>query len=193
MPASLPGDTAANNTTANPNAGRAVLFSLLSGPKGSPFDKDATGNASTGGLSNGIGYGSPPVIDPVSNALVSNVLYGIRLAGFDDDETLGQTKPDGTATTNSTLMHIGGGRSNADGTPNPYTAGYGIGMAGNGGSRDAGAGPAFTGFQIKLVTAVGAVANGAVVETGFANRSGVALVANQSVFGSSTTASAAVA
>jgi hypothetical protein len=43
------------------------------------------------------------------------------------------------------------------------------------------------------VTAVGAVAAGGVVETGFVNRSGVALVADQSVFGSSTTASAAPA
>jgi hypothetical protein len=37
---------------------------------------------------------------------------------------------------------------------------------------------------MKLVTATGAAANGAVVETGFVNRSGVPLVAGQSVFGS---------
>jgi hypothetical protein len=63
-------------------------------------------------------------------------------------------------------------------------------MAGNVGSRDAGAGPAYTGFSTKMVTATGAVANGAAVEAGFTNRSGVALVTGQSVFGSSTAASA---
>jgi hypothetical protein len=44
-----------------------------------------------------------------------------------------------------------------------------------------------------MVTAAAGIANGAVVETGFQNRSGVALVSGQSVFGASTTASAAVA
>ncbi len=89
-------------------------------------------------------------------------------------------------------MYIGGGKSDATGAPVPYTAGFGLGMAGNGGSRDAGAGPAFQGFRIKTVTATGAVANGAAVETGFTNRSGVALVTGQSVFGSATAASGAV-
>ena len=37
MPASLPGDTLANNL-ANPTLGRMVTFDLLSGPKGSPLD-----------------------------------------------------------------------------------------------------------------------------------------------------------
>jgi len=186
MPASLPGDTAANNTGANPNAGRQVLFDLLSGPKGSPLDKDATGNASTGALNNGIGFGSPPIIGPTAPA-------AIGLAGFTDDCTPGSTKLDGTAATDSTYMYIGGGKSNALGVSTPYTAGYGIGGAGNGGSRDAGAGPAFTGFPIKMVTAAGAVATAGVIETGFANRSGVALTTGQSTFGSGTTASAAVA
>jgi hypothetical protein len=193
MPAGLPGATLAQNS--NPTQGPLVIFDLLSGPKGSPFDKDAAGNYSTGGLSTGIGYGSPPVLDPISNSLVSNSLLGIRSAGFDDDDTPGQTKLDGTATTNSTYMYIGGGRSlaNADATSNPYTAGYGIGAAGNGAARDAGAGPAFTGFPLKMVTATGAVANAAAVETGFQNRSGLPMVSGQSVFGASTTASAAVA
>ena len=185
MPSSLPGATAAENA-ANPTQGRVVLFDLLSGPKGSPLDKDAAGSASTGGLSNGIGFGSPPVIGATAPA-------SIREAGFNDDYTPSVTKPDGTAATDSTYMHIGGGRSNAVGAPVPYTAGFGIGMAGNGGSRDAGAGPAFTGFPTKVVTAAGAVANGAVVETGFANRSGVALTTGQSVLGSATAASAAPA
>lgn len=200
MPAGLPGATVAQNQ-ANPSQGPMVLFDLLSGPKGSPKERDvdvpylglpagtglaASGNTSTGGLSTGIGYGSPPLIGLTAPA-------SIQAAGFDDDEVPGVTKPDGTASANSTIMYIGGGRSNADGTPNPYTAGFGIGAAGNGGSRDAGAGPAFTGFTLKMVTAAGAVAAGAVIETGFNNRSGVAMVTGQSTFGSNASASAAVA
>lgn len=195
MPASLPGATLAQNL-ANPTQGSAVvIFDLLSGPKGSPFDKDAgsTTACSTGALCTGIGFGSPPVIDPISNPLISNSLFGILRKGFSDDYTPGATKPDGTATTDATFMYIGGGKSTATGVSSPYTAGYGIGSAGNGGSRDAGAGPAFTGFQIKTVTASAGVANGAAVEAGFTNRSGLALISGQSVFGSSTTASAAVA
>jgi hypothetical protein len=186
MPASLPGDTDTINTTGNPNAGRMVLFDLLSGPKGSPLDEDQTARASTGGLSTGIGFGSPPIIGATAPA-------SIVARGFQDDYTPGVTKPDGTASVNSTIMHIGGGRSTSTGASNPYTAGWGIGAAGNGGSRDAGAGPAFTGFKIKTVTATGAVANGAAIEAGFINRSGVAMVSGDSTFGSSNTASAAVA
>jgi hypothetical protein len=139
MPAGLPGATL--RAEFQPDPGPAGHFRPALGPKGSPFDKDSAGNYSTGGLSTGIGYGSPPVLDPISNSLVSNSLLGIRAAGFDDDDTPGQTKLDGTATTNSTYMYIGGGRSlaNADPTSNPYTAGYGIGAAGNGAARDAGA------------------------------------------------------
>jgi hypothetical protein len=178
MPAGLPGDTAVNNL-ANPNAGRAVIFDLLSGPKGSPLDRDvqvpyngnpygsgfsASGEASTGGLSNGIGFGSPPIIGLTAPT-------SIVAAGFNDDYIPGVTKPDGTAG-DSTIMYIGGGKSNSLGVPVPYTTGFGIGMAG------------------KMVTATGAVANGSAVETGFTNRSGVALATGQSVFGSSTAASA---
>jgi hypothetical protein len=214
MPASLPGDTLANNL-ANPNAGRMVTFDLLSGPKGSPFDvrkisyvgtvptytNDAANQKpSTGALSTGIGFGSPPIIGPISNPLISNALAGIRSAGFSDDYTVGVTLPNGNAAADSRLMYIGGGKTSSVGAttgrpfpPAPYTAGFGIGNAGNGGSRDAGAGPAFTGFGLKTVTAAGAVAAGAAVEAGFTNRSGVALVADQSVFGSATAASAAPA
>ncbi|GAB3773759.1 hypothetical protein GCM10028796_46770 [Ramlibacter monticola] len=189
MPAGLPGATLAQQS--NPSQGAFVTFDLLSGPKGSPFDKDGTGNFSTGALATGIGFNALPVMG-------TSTPFAQR--GYTDDYTPGQTKPDGTPTTDSTYMYIGGGRSNGETgnaatryQPNPYTAGYGIGGAGNGGSRDAGAGPAFTGFSIKCVTATGAVANGAVVETGFANRSGLAMTTGQSTFGSNATASAAVA
>jgi hypothetical protein len=185
MPASLPGSTLAQNL-ANPSAGLNINHDLLSGPKGSPFDKDQVGNASTGQLSTGIGFGSPPIFGLTAPA-------SIQAAGFSDDYTPGVTKPDGTAATTSILMYIGGGKSDATGAPVPYTAGFGIGDAGQGGSRDAGAGPAFTGFVTKTVTATGGVANGAAVEAGWTNRSGVSLTTGQSVFGSSTTGSAAVA
>ena len=204
MPASLPGDTKANNTGANPAAGQPVAFDLLSGPKGSPFDKDTTGNASTGALSTGIGYGLEDLISPVSNPLISNALLGIIRAGFTDDYLPGASKLDGTAATDSRFMYIGGGRQVTSGAPsyknvagvagtNPYTAGFGIGGAGAGGSRDAGAGPAFTGFAMKMVTAPGAVAIGAAIEAGWLNRTAVAMTSGQSAFGSSNAASAAVA
>lgn len=199
MPAGLPGETLTNNL-ANPSLGPMVIYDLLSGPKGSPFDNDKDtnivtgaktdrGGYSTGALSTGIGFGSPPVLQ------ASEITAG--MGNFQDDYTPGVTKPDGTASANSTYMYIGGGKctKTVDGVAPvvPYTAGFGIGAAGNGGSRDAGAGPAFTGFALKTVTAAAGVANGAVVETGFVNRSGVALVTGQSVFGSATAASAAPA
>jgi hypothetical protein len=158
----------------------------LSGPKGSPFDKDQSGNASTGAMSTGIGYGLG--LDPINKALFATNAAAIRAAGFNDDggEGIGF---------NSTGLYIGGGRCNANvgglAAPNPYTAGFAPVGAGNGGSRDGGAGPAFTGFTHKMVTAVGSVANGAVIETGFVNRTGTTIVADQSVFGSATAAQAA--
>jgi hypothetical protein len=218
MPAGLPGATPAENQ-ANPSKGATVIFDLLSGPKGSPFDNDkdyaaataffptSTGavanlNDSTGGLATGIGFGSPPVIGPVSDPLVSNAVRGIRNEGFTDDYKPGISTPTPGDSPDSTYMYIGGGKctKNVDGHAPavPYTAGFGIGNAGNGGltsaggSRDAGAGPAFTGFGMKMVTAAAGVAVGAAVEAGWVNRSGQALVTDQSVFGSSTTASAAV-
>ena len=195
MPASLPGATAVQNA-ANPSQGPFVIFDLLSGPAGSPFDRDvqvpylgapdgvgfpASGKQSTGLLSTGIGFGSPPVIRPLD----------LKGSGFADDYIPGVTKPDGTASANSTLMYIGGGKSNPQGVPVPYTAGFGIGAAGNGASRDAGAGPAFTGFTMKLVTATAGVANGAVVEAGWTNRAGFGIGIGDSVFGSAVAASAA--
>jgi hypothetical protein len=214
MPAGLPGSTAVQNA-ANPSLGSAVSFDLLSGPKGSPFDNDkdygnavypffkldtttpavANANASTGALSTGIGMTPQVLIGPFSDPLVSNAVRGIRNAGFFDDEIPGVSIPAGTSSPDSTIMYIGGGKctKNVDGLapPVPYTAGFGIGAAGQGGSRDAGAGPApFTGFAMKMVTAAAGVAIGGVVETGFVNRTGQALLTDQSVFGSSTTASA---
>jgi hypothetical protein len=172
----------------------------LSGPKSSPFGgstlsfdannhpvytADPT-NVSTGALSTGIGYGSPPIIGLTAPESIKN-------AGFTDDYTPGVTKPDGTASSTSVHMYIGGGRSDALGASNPYTAGFAMCMAGQGGARDGGTTP-FKGFPAKMVTATAAtVANGAAVETGFVNRSGVTIVVGQSVFGSSTTQQAAPA
>jgi hypothetical protein len=205
----------------NPSNGKFVLMSPFSGPKGSPFDARSISyaagaytptytpdplNLSTGGLSTGIGYGANPVIPQQAPLTIP---LSIRAASFDDDYTPGMTFPDGvTPATDSRFTAIGGGRSilvngtgpNGNGTPasekvsvpSMYNLQPLLGF-GNGGSRDAGAGPAFTGFPIKMVTATGAVADGAAIEAGFINRSGVAMVATQSAHGSSATASAAVA
>ena len=202
MAASLPGDSAANNA-GNPTLGPLVLFDLLSGPKGSVFGgrtlswdannhavytADAT-NLSTGGLSNGIGFGGWVI--PTLSGLTAP--QSIACYGFTDDYKPSISTPVPADAANAAYMYIGGGRSNADGTPNPYTAGFGIGAAGNGNARDAGAGPVFTGFQTKIVTAAGTIANGAAVETGFLNRTGVSVISGQSVLGVSNAASATVA
>jgi hypothetical protein len=181
MPAALPEATLSQNL-ANPSQGRAVIFDALSGPKGSPFDKDGSGNASTGALSTGIGYGLS--VGPINKFPFVTNAEAIRAAGFNDDGG------EGTGF-NSTAVYIGGGRSNADGSPNPYTSGFAPCGAGNGGSRDGGTGPAFKGFVHKMVTAVGTVLNGNVIETGFVNRTGKTLVADQSTFGSAVAAQSA--
>lgn len=206
MPALNMGSPA--SPAANPATGKFVLMNPFSGPKGSPLDanminpttfaksKDPN-NFSTGGLVTGIGFGSVPIIGVGVPA--------IKAAGYSDDYTPGVTLPSGNAASVSTLTAIGGGRTtlvdgnSSNGTPPtqkypstvPYTAQPLLGF-GAGGSRDAGAGPAFTGFGVKMVTAAAGVADGAVVETGFVNRSGSAMTTGQSVFGSSTTASGAV-
>ena len=184
----------------NPSTGVFVIMNPFSGPKGSPFDAKqidptskllvaAPNNFSTGALNTGIGFGSPPIIGPTAPA-------SIKAAGFNDDYTPGVTLPGGTAATDARLTCIGGGKSTAtvDGVAPtvPYNA-QPILAFGNGGSRDAGAGPAFTGFGLKTVTATATVANGAAVEAGFLNRSGVSITNGLSVFGSSNTASPAVA
>lgn len=206
MAASLPGDNDLNNA-GNPNLGRFVTFDPLSGPKSSPFSGatlswDANNhvvhtldvsNLSTGALSTGIGIGAQgPIIDGASAAAAP---YNIFAAGFNDNEIPGEQNltyaappPNGVVATqevDSTYMYIGGGKSDYTGAPVPYTAGVAICGAGNGGSRDSGFN---TGFAMKMVTATGAVANGAAVEAGYVNRSGVALAAYQSVFGSAAVA-----
>ena len=177
MPAGLPGVDRAGNA-GNPSAGAAVLFDGISGPKGSPFDKDMAGNASTGALATCIGWGV--TVGPINRDGYATNAEAIHRAGFIDDFGL-------LNGFNSTIMYIGGGRSdkNTDGlaAPNPWVGGFAPCAAGNGGSRDAGGG---VGFPTKMVTATGNVANGAVIETGFVNRSGLPLVADQSTFGSSS-------
>jgi len=184
----------------------------FSGPKGSPFDAkiypanvfmptlaqrvaDPT-NYSTGALSTGLGLtptervpgGIPaPLYSAAIPASVNQPL---------DDYQPGLTLPAGTAAPDARLLAIGGGKSTANtvatpSVPAPYVA-QPILNFGNGGSRDAGAGPAFTGFGMKVVTAAAPIANGAAIETGFTNRSGVTIPTGSSEFGSSTTASPAV-
>jgi hypothetical protein len=197
----------AGNANALSAGAKAVLMSPFSGPTNSPFDarvisswpvdndnvpvyaNDPT-NTSTGALNTGIGFGigSLNVVNPTAP-------QSIKDAGFTDDYTPGVTLPSGVAATTAVLTAIGGGKSGAaaDGiAPTvPYVAQPLLGF-GNGGSRDAGAGPAFTGFGSKMVTAAGAVATGAVIETGFVNRTSRALVTGESAFGSATAASPAV-
>lgn len=201
---------------ANPSAGKVVLMSPFSGPKGSPFDRDQAGNHSTGALNTGIGFGlqTGPVINVAAGTSPATAAQAIKNAGFTDDYQPGLSMPASTAAvavlaTTAILTAIGGGKSVI--TPGPGNTGLGVSTvspyaaqpllafgtnvppySAAGSSRDAGAGPAFTGFGIKAVTATGAVADGAAIETGFVNRTGRAMVATESAFGSSTTASPAV-
>jgi hypothetical protein len=213
MPAGLPGDSAANNL-ANPSAGRPVIFDPLSGPKGSPFDKGSVGTASTGALSTGIGFGMNSIFYALQRDGVTLLSPQVTAAqaGFNYNQepgtkpTYAAPPPPNVVTTNFTdgrYMYIGGGRSTANATTpdkysvpfvaNPYVTGIALLAAGNGGSRDAGAGPAFTGFGMRLLAATGAVANGNVVVVGYTTRSGIGLVNGQSVFTSEVAAQAAPA
>jgi hypothetical protein len=213
MPAGLPGDSLANNL-ANPSLGRPVIFDPLSGPKGSPFDKGSVGTASTGALSTGIGFGMNSIFYALQRDGITllSPQGTVAQAGFNYNQepgtkpTYAAPPPPGVVTTNFTdgrYMYIGGGRSSANAvTPdkytvpfvaNPYVTGIALMAAGNGGSRDAGAGPAFTGFGMRLLGATGAVANGNVVSVGYTNRSGIGLVNGQSVFASEVAAQAAPA
>jgi hypothetical protein len=164
-----------------------------------------TGNCSTGALSTGIGISTSPsiVIQPRDNP--QTAAQAIFRAGFSDNDIPGQVPtysaggpPPVVASSavNSTKLYIGGGRSIANaGTtagdrgrpmiPSPYTANVAIVGAGQGATRDQGAGPAFTGLPLKMVTNTGSVsvANGAAIETGFNNRSGGTLVVGASMFG----------
>ena len=202
MPAGFPGATPAQNL-AGPTQGPLVVFDGLSGPKNSPLDArtitgwTATGptyandpnNISTGALATGIGFGSPPIF---GTAAVNGRFAG---GNFGDDYKVGLSAigtlnasnvvpavtPDAT---DSRYVYIGGGRTNIVAnvpTNVPYTAGFQPCAGGNTFGRDQGAGAAKTGFPMKSVT--GAAIAGAVIETGFSNASGVALVAGQSTFG----------
>lgn len=202
MPAALPGSTAEDNGDNNPSAGRFVIFDPLSGPKGSPLDEDADGNASTGALQTGIGFGSQ-----VIGAQDASAPVGIFKSGFNDNGIPGEVPtysappPNGVVSSNaidSTRMYIGGGRTASTGAtlgrpfpPDPYTAGIAICGAGQGASRDGGGSAPHTGFPLKAVTASGAVSAGAAIEAGWENRSGVAMVSGQSSHGASTTELAA--
>lgn len=204
---------------ANPSAGHPVIMSPFSGPTNSPLDAKVYPtttwpatfaskvndplNASTGALSTGIGYGLDVKVPGIlTNQLGQPVTFPGIQSGYDDDETPGVTKADNTAATDARLLAIGGGKSvitagagsdwsKGVSSPVPYVAQPLLGFGG-GGSRDAGAGPAFTGFGMKMVTAAADVAAAGVVETGFVNRSGVVIKSGNSQFGSSTTASVAV-
>lgn len=173
---------------ANPATGKFVMINPFSGPKGSPFDRDQTGNASTGALNTGIGFGCNHIIGPTAP-------QSIKDAGFNDDYTPGVTLPSGSAATLATLTCIGGGKSgaatNGIAATSPYNVQPLLGF-GEGCSRDAGAGPAFTGFATKTVTATGTVANGAAIEANWLNRNPVSMTTTQSAFGSNNAASAAV-
>lgn len=206
MARSVPNDlnlnngAANSNPVANPSVGKQVLMNPFGGPKGSAFDKDSVNNASTGALSTGIGIGlnaeSPGGIDALYTAV------GGPKSGFSDDYTPGVTLPNGVAATDSRLVAIGGGKSvitagagsdwsRGTSAPVPYTLGFALAAFGGGGSRDGGAGPIFTSFPLKTVTAAGAVAIAGVIETGFVNRMDAAMVIGKSQFGSASAAQVA--
>lgn len=201
MPAFNAGGTAAGN----PSAGPAVIMSPFSGPAGSPFDAKKAdyadpssmtraldvANLSTGALSTGIGFG--PTVGKNEKVGVATIP-----PNFSDDYTPGVTLPGGGAATTAILLAIGGGKVVVSGAGNdvytvtPYAA-QPLLTFGNGAVRDGGAGPTiFQGFGMKMVTAAGAVANGAAIEAGFENRSGAAMVSGMSQFGRNATESAAV-
>ena len=196
---------------ANPSVGKQVLMSPFSGPRGSPFDaKKAVfynnlpggiawsapvadvANLSTGGLSTGIGLGLN-AFDGFQDNQPGRAVHPF----FDVKIVPGVSLPDTTDATTAILTAIGGGKVVVSGAGNdiytvtPYAAQPLLGFGG-GGSRDAGAGPAFTGFGTKAVTSTGAVAVGAAVETGFLNRTSFALNTGKTVLGSAVAASPAV-
>jgi hypothetical protein len=147
----------------------------------------------TGGTTKGIPAGGPGAIN-----------------GFTDDYQPGISLPSGASIANTVipsgiygavLTAIGGGKSTANTVAAPSVAApYNLQPLldmGVGGSRDAGAGPAFTGFGMKFVTAATNIAQGAVIETGFINRttavaSGLSLISGMSALGSATAASPVV-
>jgi hypothetical protein len=185
----------------------AVFYDNLPGGEAWTAPVEDPDNISTGALSTGIGFGLND-FDGFFDGQPGRVLPD---QNFNDDYIPGVTKVGPTvlvSATTSELVAIGGGKSLAavvgvsvpgvsvkDGiaVAAPYTAGFGLlgwGGGGVGGARDAGAGPIYTGFETKMVTATAPVAVGAAVETGWTNRTSFALVSGKSVFGSATAASA---
>jgi hypothetical protein len=174
-----------------------------------------TADHSTGGLSTGIGFESTDNGQLVAGINTGNLIStassgaakGIptngpgALNGFTDDYQPGISLPSGALATLAILLAIGGGKSTANTVaaptaPAPYNVQPILDM-GDGGSRDAGAGPAFTGFGMKSVTATADVAQGAAIEAGFINRtapaaSGIVLKNTLSAFGSASAASPVV-
>jgi len=178
-----------------------------------------TADHSTGGLSTGIGFESTDNGQLVAGVRTGDLIVttggttkGIpangpgAINGFTDDYQPGITLPSGASATLATMLAIGGGKSTitvvagdvAKGLSvvSPYNVQPILDM-GVGGSRDAGAGPAFTGFGMKSVTATADVAQGAAIEAGFINRtapaaSGIVLKNGSSAFGSATAASPVV-
>jgi hypothetical protein len=169
---------------------------------------------STGALSTGIGYDleDTGTVNPAgggaaavgNNQPVFAAANPNSINNFMLNYIPGQTKPDGIAATDARLLYIGGGRSvqtpvkatdwsNTVSVTTPWNA-LPILSMGNGGSRDAGAGPAFTGFSLKYLTAAAAVAQGAAISAGFLNRTsqptGPSLASGANAFGSATAASA---
>lgn len=145
-------------------------------------------NTSTGALATGIGFGlsvgnaggldGSAGIDP----RVGQNQLPARTGNFGAGYQPGLTDTAGNAAADATYMAIGGGRSSATPvkagdysntlvTPNPYSPVPIMGF-GMGGSRDAGAGPAFTGFGMKLVVPAADIAFGGAINAGFINRQG---------------------
>ena len=177
---------------ANPSAGKSVLMSPFSGPKGSPFDAKKqdpttgaivadTSNLSTGALTTGIGFGCSVIIGPTAP-------QSIKDAGFTDGYIPGMMMPAGTAAPDARLTCIGGGRSgpaaNGVAPTNPYNNQPLLDF-GNGGVRDSGSGPVHQGSGPKLVTALQDTVNGVEMVPDWWNRSGVTVLAGESSFGSS--------
>lgn len=173
---------------------------------------DKTDDHSTGALSTGIGIETTDKGQLVAG--MNQPLYSAAIpssvGSFIDSYEPGISLPSGTALDNTpvatglygaVLTAIGGGKSTANTVASPSVAApYNVQPLldmGFGGSRDAGAGPAFTGFGMKIVTAVADVAQAGVIETGFINRtapaaSGIVLKTGYHAFGSATAASPVV-
>jgi hypothetical protein len=196
MPACNPGSLTSDT---NPSTGHPVIMDPFSGPLGSPFDTDTSGNCSTGALSTGIGFGLDSHVKVQGGAQIADI-------GVADSYIPGVTMPDGTtAATLATLLLIGGGYCDAtdianDGiaTPNPYAV-QAIGAFGNTQPRDGGGTfddpdyvAPFQAFGMKIVTAAADVAAAGVIETGYKNYTGQTLKQTFSQFGGHTTANSAI-